>query len=142
MKKRHQIDQQRAVQEFRQLAHEENPSLQMIFPMTEVVGLLQEGVGHLMREAGLALMSLVMEEEVRHRAGERHEQHAARRAHRWGKEAGYCVVDGQKVPIERTRLRTPENREQRLGSYEMFQRSGPMEHAVWDKLMRGLSTRN
>ena len=54
MKKRHQIDHQRAVQEFRQLAHEENPSLQMIFPMTEVVGLLQEGVGHLMREAAEA----------------------------------------------------------------------------------------
>jgi hypothetical protein len=97
MKRRYQIDQQRAVQEFQQLAHEENPNLQMIFPMTEVVGLLQEGVGHLMREAGLALMSLVMEEEVRHLAGERHEQHPARRAHRWGKEAGYCVVDGQKV---------------------------------------------
>src|ERR1700688_5194590 len=142
MKKRYQIDQQRAVQEFRQLAREENPNLQMIFPMTEVVGLLQEGVGHLMREAGLALMSLVMEEEVRHLAGERHEQHPARRGPRWGKEAGYCVVDGQKVPIQRTRLRSPENREQRLGSYEMFQRSGPMEHAVWDKLMRGLSTRN
>jgi hypothetical protein len=74
MKKRYQIDQQRAVQEFRQLAREENPNLQMIFPMTEVVGLLQEGVGHLMREAGLALMSLVMEEEVRHLAGERHEE--------------------------------------------------------------------
>jgi len=142
MKKRYQIDQQRAVQEFRQLAHEQNPNLQMVFPLTEVVGLLQEGVGHLMREAGLALMSLVMEEEVKHLAGERHEQHPARRAHRWGKEAGYCVVDGQKVPIERTRLRTPEKREQRLGSYEMFQRSGPLEHAVWDKLMRGLSTRN
>ena len=56
-------------------------------------------------------MSLVMEEEVRHLAGERHEQHPARRAHRWGKEAGYCVGDGQKVPIERTRLRTPENRQ-------------------------------
>ena len=99
MKRRYQIDQQRAVQEFRQLAREENPNLQMIFPMTEVVGLLQEGVGHLMREAGLALMSLVMEEEVPHLAGERHEQHPARRAHRWGKESGYCVVDGQKVPI-------------------------------------------
>ncbi len=72
MKRRYQIDQQRAVQEFRQLAREENPNLQMIYPMTEVVGLLQEGVGHLMREAGLALMSLVMEEEVRHLAGERH----------------------------------------------------------------------
>ena len=74
MKRRYQIDQQRAVQEFRQLAREENPNLQMIFPMTEVVGLLQEGVGHLMREAGLALMSLVMEEEVRHFAEERHER--------------------------------------------------------------------
>jgi putative transposase len=141
MKKRYQIDQQRAVQEFRRLAHEGNPNLQMSFPMTEVVGLLQGGVGPLMREARLALMNLVMEEEVRHLAGERHEQHPARRAHRWGKEAGYCVVDGQKVPIERTRLRTLENREQRLGSYELFQRSGPMEHEVWDKIMRGLSTR-
>src|SRR5271165_4210969 len=142
MKRRYQIDQQRAVQDFRQLAREENPSVQMIFPMAEVVGLLQEGVGHLLREAGLALMNLVMEEEVRHLAGERHQQHPARRAHRWGKENGYCVVDGQKVPIRRTRLRSPDNREQRLGSYELFQRSGPMEHGVWDKMMRGLSTRN
>src|SRR2546427_12248073 len=87
-------------------------------------------------------MSLVMEEEVRHLAGDRHEQHAGRLAHRWGKEDGYCVVDGQKVPIKRTRLRNKENREQRLGSYEIFQRSGPLQKGVWDKMMRGLSTRN
>ena len=41
MKRRYQIDQQRAVQQFRQLAREENPNIQMIFPMAEVVGLLQ-----------------------------------------------------------------------------------------------------
>jgi putative transposase len=142
MQRRYQIDQQRAVQQFRQLAREENPNIQMIVPMAEVVGLLQEGVGHLLREAGLALMNLVMEEEVRHLAGERYQQHPERRAHRWGKEDGYCVVDGQKVPIRRTRLRSQENHEQRLGSYELFQRSAPREHAVWDKMMRGLSTRN
>jgi putative transposase len=142
MKKRYQIEQQRAVQQFRQLVSEQNPNIQMVFPMVEVVGFLQEGVGHLLREAGLSLMHLVMEEEVRHLAGERHQQHPDRRAHRWGKEDGYCVVDGQKVPIRRTRLRNQENREQRLGSYELFQRSTPREHAVWDKMMRGLSTRN
>jgi putative transposase len=114
----------------------------MILPMADVVGLLQEGVGHLLREAGLALMSLVMEEEVRHLAGERHQQQPDRHVHRWGKEDGYCVVDGQKVPIRRTRLRSKQNREQRLGSYELFQRSTPLEGAVWDKMMRGLSTRN
>jgi len=142
MKKQYQIDKQRAVQQFRRLATEENPNIQMVLPLAEIVGLLQEGVGHLLREAGLSLMSLVMEEEVRHLAGERHEQHEGRLAHRWGKEDGYCVVDGQKVPIKRTRLRNKENREQRLGSYEIFQRSGPLQKTVWDKMMRGLSTRN
>jgi putative transposase len=142
MKRRYQIEKQRAVNEFRQLATNENPNIQMILPMADIVGLLQQGVGHLLREAGLALMSLVMEEEVRHVAGERNQQHAERRAHRWGKEDDYCVIDGQKVPIQRTRLRTKDKREQRLGSYELFQCSGPLQQGVWDKMMHGLSTRN
>jgi transposase-like protein len=51
---------------------------------------------------------------------------------------GFCGAQ----PIRRTRLRNQENREQRLGSYELFQRSAPRERAVWDRMMRGLSTRN
>jgi putative transposase len=142
MKEQYQIEQQRAVQQFRRIATEQNPNIQMILPLADIVGMLQQGVGNLLRETGLALMQTVMEEEVRHLAGERHQQHGQRRAHRWGKEDGYCVVDGQKVPIQKTRLRTKDKREQRLGSYELFQRSGPMQAGVWDKMMRGLSTRN
>jgi hypothetical protein len=41
------------VQQFRRLATEENPNIQMVLPLAEIVGLLQEGVGHLLREAGL-----------------------------------------------------------------------------------------
>jgi hypothetical protein len=48
MKKRYQIDQQRAVQQFRRLATEQNPNIQMILPMADIVGLLQEGVGNLL----------------------------------------------------------------------------------------------
>ena len=33
MKKRYQIDQQRAVQQFRRLATEQNPNIQMILPL-------------------------------------------------------------------------------------------------------------
>jgi putative transposase len=142
MKRQYQIEQQRAVQQFRRIATEQNPDIQMILPLADIVGMLQQGVGNLLRETGLAPMQTVMEEEVRHLAGERHQQHEGRRAHRWGKEDGYCVVDGQKVPIQKTRLRTPDKHEQRLGSYELFQRSGPMQAGVWDKMMRGLSTRN
>src|SRR6516162_7506387 len=142
MQKRYQIDRQRAVQQFRRIASEANPNIQMVLPLAGIVGMLQEGVGHLMREAGLLLMMGVMEEEVRHVAGERSVPNAERQASRWGKERGYCVVDGQKVPIQRTRLRDQANREVRLGSYALFQRSGPLEGAVWEKMMRGLSTRN
>jgi putative transposase len=142
MQKRYQIDKQRAVQQFRRLATETNPDIQMILPLAGIAAMLQEGVGHLMREAGLLLMMGVMEEEVRHVVGERSVPNAGRQANRWGKEQGYCVVDGQKVPIQRTRVRDKDNREVKLGSYELFQRSGPLEGAVWDKMMRGLSTRN
>lgn len=146
MKKRYQIEQQRAVQRFRRMAAEANPAVQMMLPMAEIVGMLQQGVGHLLREAGLALMRQVMEEEVRQLAGERHQQHEGRKAHRWGSESGYCVIDGQKVPIEHARVRAKSEdgrtREHKLGSYEMFQRSAPMQAGVWDKMMRGLTTRN
>ena len=142
MQKRYQIDKQRAVQQFRRLATETNPNIQMILPLAGIAGMLQEGVGHLMREAGLLLMMGVMEEEVRHVVGDRSVPNTGRQASRWGKEQGYCVVDGQKVPIQRTRVRDKANREVKLGSYELFQRSGPLEAAVWDKITRGLSTRN
>jgi putative transposase len=142
MQKRYQIDKQRAVQQFRRIATETNPDIQMILPLAGIVGMLQEGVGRLMREAGLLLMMGVMEEEVRHVVGERSVPNADRQASRWGKERGYCVVDGQKVPIQRTRVRDKANREVKLGSYDLFQRSGPLEAAVWEKMMRRLSTRN
>jgi putative transposase len=142
MQKRYQIDRQRAVQQFRRIASEGNPNIQMVLPLAGIVSMLQEGVGHLMREAGLLLMMGVMDEEVRQIAGERSVPNPDRQVNRWGIERGYCVVDGQKVPIQRTRLRDKGNREVRLGSYEMFQRNGPLEGAVWEKMMRGLSTRN
>src|SRR4026208_548026 len=48
---------------------------------------------------------------------------------------------GQKVPIERPRVRTTDDQEIRLGSYEMFHRGEPLSETVWEKLMLGLSTR-
>jgi hypothetical protein len=96
----------------------------MILPMADIVGLLQEGVGSLLRHAGLELMYLVMDEEVKSLAGEHHQQHEQRRAHRWGKEDGFAWWMEQKVPIKKTRLRNGAIAEQRLGSYELFQRDG------------------
>ncbi len=141
MKKPYQIEAQRAVKQFEAMAADGNPAVQMILPLAEMVGWLRKGAGELIRQAGLLLMELVMQEEVRELAGERSQRQPERTASRWGNERGYCVVMGQKVPIQRPRVRTIEDKEVRLGSYEMFHRGEPLTETVWEKLMLGLSTR-
>ena len=141
MKKPYQIEAQRAVRQLKAMAADENPAVQMVLPMAEMVGWLRQGVGALIRQAGLRVMELLMEEEVRERVGERSQPQPERTANRWGKERGFCVVMGQKVPIDRPRVRTIDDQEVRLGSYEMFHRGEPLTETVWEKLMLGLSTR-
>ena len=87
-------------------------------------------MGHLMRQAGLQLMQLIMDNEVRNIAGERYERREPEQAYRWGRERGSLVGDGQTFPIERLRLRSEDGREQ------------PLDAAVWSKPMLGLSTRS
>ena len=65
MKKRYQIDRERAVQNFQKQAQHSEESLQLALPLKQVAAALQDGVGHLMRQAGLELMQLIMAEEVR-----------------------------------------------------------------------------
>jgi putative transposase len=141
MKKPYQIETQRAVRQLEAMAADGNPAVQMVLPMAEMVGWLRKGVGELIRQAGLQLMELLMQEEVRELVGERSQRQSERTATRWGSEQGYCVVMGQKVPVERPRVRTTDDREVRLGSYEMFHRGEPLTETVWEKLMLGLSTR-
>ena len=141
MKKPYQIEAQRAVKQLEAMATNGNPAVQMMLPMAEMVGWLRKGVGELIRQAGLQVMELLMQEEVRELVGERSQRQAERSANRWGSEQGYCVVMGQKVPVKRPRVRTTDDQEVRLGSYEMFHRGEPLTETVWEKLMLGLSTR-
>jgi putative transposase len=114
----------------------------MVLPMAEMLGWLRKGVGELVRQAALELINLLMQEEVRELVGERSHRQPDRTSNRWGSERGYCVVMGQKVPIQRPRVRSTDDQEVRLGSYEMFHRGEPLTETVWEKLMLGLSTRN
>jgi putative transposase len=103
MKKPYQIESQRAVKQLEAMAAEGNPAVQMVLPLAEMVSWLRSGVGELIRQAGLHVMELLMEEEVRQVAGERSQRQPERAASRLGSERGYCVVMGQKVPIRRPR---------------------------------------
>jgi len=146
MKKPYQIEAQRAVKRLEEMATEGNPAVQLVLPMAEAIGWLKQGVGELIRQAGVQIIGLMMQEEVRELVGERSAHQTERKANRWGSERGYCVVMGQKLPIERPRVRSvavgeDSDREVQLGSYELFHRGEPLTETVWEKLMLGLSTR-
>lgn len=79
MKKRYQVESQRAVRRLEELAAEGNPAVQMVLPMAEALGWFKPGVGELIRQAGLQSIGLLMEEEVCQLVGKRSQPQVERR---------------------------------------------------------------
>lgn len=142
MKRTYQISRRRAVESFRKFALSTPTPIQLTFPIAEVAELAQTSLGDLIRGVGRAFIETVMEAEVEQLAGKRSQPDPKGTIYRWGTEDGYCIIDGQRVPIRRPRLRSRTKREVPLGSYELFQRSSLLEDTVWQKIMLGLTMRN
>jgi len=122
------------------LNHREQP-VQLLLPAMEIVAAMRAGVGELVRRAGLALISLLMEQEVEELVGQRSVPTKDRKAYRWGQDDGWCRIDGQKVPLKRPRARQLDGKEVRLGSYLCFQQDPQFHPKLWREVLRGLSTR-
>jgi len=141
MKKTYQIQKQRAAQQFQQQARAVSAPIQFALPLSEVVSLAQQGLMALALAAFTQLAQTMMRWEADALVGPKHQPMAERDKVRWGTQAGYCVVAGQKVPLERPRVRDSRDREVPLGSYELLQQASLLEEAVWQKIMHGLTTR-
>jgi putative transposase len=141
MKKEYQIDKQRAVQSFRKLAAQDSQAVQLVIPLKEVVDLIQRGLMNVALSVFGQVAKGVMDCEVTALVGPKNQANPARGSVRWGSEPGYCVVGGQKIPLQRPRVRDTRQKEVPLGSYELMQRASLMEESVWQKMMHGLTTR-
>jgi transposase-like protein len=108
-----------------------------------IAELAQQSLGDLLRAVGKVFIESVMESEVDQLAGKRSVRDSGKQAYRWGTESGYCIIDGQRVPIDRPRVRgRANNKEIPLGSYELFQRASLIGETVWHKIMHGLTMRS
>ena len=142
MKRTYQISRRRAAEKFRKLALASPTPIQLTFPLAEIAELAQTSLGDLLRGVGKAFIESVMEVEVEELAGKRSQPNPKRTIYRWGSEEGFCLIDGQRVPIQRPRLRSWTQKEISLGSYEMFQKSSLLGDTVWQKIMLGLTMRS
>ena len=141
MKKRYQIDKQSAVQQFRERAGASQQQLQLALPLPEILALVQQGLMNLAVAAFTKLAQEMMQWEVTSLVGRKNQANQQRDMFRWGSENGYCVIAGQKVPLQRPRVRNTRQREVALGSYEMLQRASILDDSVWNKIMHGLTMR-
>jgi transposase-like protein len=115
--------------------------LQVPMPLVEVWEELQARVEQLAGEAGLRIMQGILDEEVRQRVGPPHRPAPGAGARRWGRQPGYVIFGGQKVPLTRPRVRTRDGEEVELENYGRLQQDGRMQRAVAERLVCGLSTR-
>ncbi len=110
-------------------------------PLVEMWADLQADVERLAGEAGLQILRALLEDEVRQRVGPPYRPEPASGARRWGRQPGYVVFGGQKIAIERPRVRTRAGEEVALENYRRLQQDGRMQRAVAERLVCGLSTR-
>lgn len=142
MERPYQIEDRRAMQRFEAALGSRQEAVQLVLPAVEIVTAMRAGVGELIRRAGLELMFLLMEQEVDELVGKRSVPSRERTAYRWGKDDGWCRIDGQKVPLKRPRARQVDGKEVSLGSYLCFQQDPQLGPKLWREVLRGLSTRN
>jgi len=85
-------------------------------PRAEVWAEMQAQVERRTGEAGLQILRAILEDEVTGRVGPSHRPDPTAGRVRWGKQPGYVVFAGPKVPLERPGVRTREGEEVALES--------------------------
>jgi transposase-like protein len=108
----------------------------------ELLGLMQDSLAALAVELGLRVASAILEDEVTRLCGTRSQRQPGRAHTRYGHQRGVVILAGQKLPIERPRVRRAAGGgEVPLETYTQLQSPDAFPQAVLRRMVRGVSTR-
>lgn len=116
--------------------------LELPLPVAEVLSGIPEAVETLSREAGLMVVSALLEDECERIAGKKNSRNPLRMANWWGSELSPVYYDNRKVVIDRPRLRDKDNKEVQLNIYKAFRNPNKMKQSVMKQMVLGISSRN
>src|SRR6267142_6151238 len=111
--------------------------LEAQLPMSELIAGVRQDIEGFAAELGLTIIQRVMEAEIGQKVGPWGQQKSRRHGH----QPGYVIYAGRKVTLERPRLRSREDQEVPLASYQAFQKDGKLQEAVARQLTRQCSSR-
>jgi len=117
--------------------------IQLVLDPAEAVAMLQDSMTDFATEMGLKVARLLLDDEVNQRCGFRYERVPERQVTRYGRQRGVVVIAGQKLPVERPRIRyTQRCGEAELENYACLQSPEAMPQSVLRRLVRGVSCRD
>jgi transposase-like protein len=103
----------------------------------------QESVHTFAVEVGLAIAGQLLEDEVLRLCGPRYERNAQRAYTRFGRQGGVVTLSGQKISIQRPRVRRTEGGgEASLETYRVLQRDDAMPESALRRMVCGVSCRD
>jgi len=107
----------------------------------ELVGAAREGLLALSVGVGLRVVHELMEAEVDEVVGPKGKWNPERAASRHGHQDGSMTLGGRRVPVSRPRARSVDGKELPVATYEYFADRDPLQRAVMDRMLAGVSTR-
>jgi putative transposase len=107
----------------------------------ELVGAAREGLLALSVGVGLRVVHELMEAEVTEIVGPKGKHDLERTASRHGHEDGSLTLGGRRVPVSRPRIRSVDDKELPVTTYQYFADRDPLQRAVMDRMLAGVSTR-
>ena len=127
-----------------QLAHRVQQALQLSFDRQEILDLLQDSLDTFAIEIGRRVAVGLLVDEVEELCGPKHQWgQQGRTATRHGSQPGYVCVGGQKLAIQRPRVRSTQGGgEVPLSRYGDLQRLDALPQGFLRRMVRGVSTRD
>jgi transposase-like protein len=107
-------------------------------PLREI---LEEGLLGLGQKLGLEVLAQLFEEDVTELVGEKGKHNHERTAYRHGTEGTKVVMGGEKVSIDKPRVRTKSGSEVPLPTLELAQNTDPLSKTILTRVLNGISTR-
>jgi putative transposase len=107
----------------------------------ELVGAAREGLLALSVGVGLRVVHELMEAEVTEIVGPKGKHDPERTASRHGHEDGSMTLGGRRVAVSRPRARSVDGKELPVAGYRYFADRDPLQRAVMDRMLAGVSTR-
>jgi putative transposase len=125
--------------------HQQDDGRELVLRLNrgEVERLVNEELHRTALSVGALVVGELIEQEVQQICGARRRRSVNRKGHRYGSEPGFVVLGGQKVRIERPRVRSVDGRQEvELAIYHRLQQLETVDGAVMRRLMRGASCRS